>query len=110
MPQSIASKRKRTHLQSDHAQTLFRSNSVPPLNHATIYISARVQRPEQLVHLFRPACFESDVDRCIAKVHTVVRTVVERIDDVGAMMSDQLCQLRKRTRLVQQMNPQADHA
>ena len=80
------------------------------LDDARVDVAALVERGEELVDLFAATGLEGDVDGGVAEVDAVVGAVVERVDDVGAVVGDQLGQLGEGSGFVEQVDAQADQA
>ena len=63
------------------------------------------QRVEDFANMLLAAGFHGKVDRSVAKVHTVIGSIVLGLYDVRAQISDDLGQLVQRAGTVGQMDP-----
>ncbi len=65
------------------------------LEHATMFIPVCGQGREQFRDLFPAARLHRDIDDCIAYIDTVIRAIVECIDDIGTMAGNQSSEIGK---------------
>ena len=56
------------------------------LKDTAVLVPRRCKRCKQLLHLLASACLHGDIDDRVAEIDAVVRAIVQRIDDVGAML------------------------
>ena len=73
-------------------------------------IPSLVQGGFQFGDVLRAPHLHRDVDHCISKNDTVVRTVVESLDNVGLMVGDHSRESHQRARMVRQVHSDAQQA
>src|SRR5580704_13233979 len=90
---------------SNHKQSMREPSSAKSgLLHAFVAVACGIERGFELGNMLWPPRFHRDIDHRITQHDSVVRAVMERLDDVGLVIGNHGCESLQRARVVRQMN------